>query len=357
MRVRSMTGGAWAAISAVALMFGAPTPGQAVTQGWRQVLSRHYGSAANASGYVAVVVTGKNNAWVLGGTDLRATRGAGRPIALRWNGRSWDGVRMPARAANSIFAASASSVSNIWAVTFLGGYVLRWNGGRWLVAKHLVSSVKSELTGVTALSPTNVWVFGSSGEFPGLGTWHFNGRTWRQQPFHSVAGGVATASALSATNVWAIGNGPALPYHAIDHFNGKSWQVVTANALAGLQFWDIHAFSTTNVWVSAVSNGLGRPAWLVHYNGRAWTRIKVPCTLVSNTFASDGRGGLWLTGQSFTGRSFILHRSRAGAWSRINIPAAVNDLALIPGTTSLWAVGSRATRTGSNAVIWAHGPT
>lgn len=358
MRVFPRTGAACAAVSAIALMLGMTSPAQATAPGWRQVLSRHYGPATNASLYQAVVATGKNNAWALGGTDLTEATGAGRPVAVHWNGRGWSGVGMPAGVTSFIFAASASSASNIWAVTFLGGYVLHWNGARWSVAKHLhlAGFGDAELTGVTALSPTNVWVFGSSGSFPGLGTWHFNGSTWRQQPFHSVAGGVATASALSATNIWAIGAGPALPYSAIDQFNGRSWRLVSARALSGLQFWDVHAFSSTNVWVSAVSSGIGQPAWLVHFNGQAWTRIKVPFTLESNAFASDGRGGLWLTGRSFTGRSIIIHRSPAGAFSSVSIPVALADLALIPGTTSLWAAGSQATKTRSNAVIWAHGP-
>jgi len=354
MRISLKTSAACAAVSAVALMLGTASPAQAAALGWRQVLSQHYGAATNASLYQSVVATGKNSAWALGGTDLTEATGGGRPVAVHWNGRGWSGVGMPAGVTSYIFAAGASSPGNIWAVTFLGGYILRWNGARWSVAKHLTGF--GELTGVTALSPSNVWVFGSSGSFQGLGTWHFNGRAWRQMPFHSVAGGLATASALSATNIWAIGNGPALPYTSIDHFNGRSWQRVSARALSGLLFRDIHAFSSSNVWVSAESNGIGQPAWLVHFNGRAWTRIRVPFTLETDFFASDGRGGLWLTGQSLTGQSFIIHRSPGGVWSRASIPAVLNDLALIPGTTSLWAAGSRATKTGSNAVVWAHGP-
>ena len=66
---------------------------------------------------------------------------------------------------------------DIWAVSYAGGYVVHWNGAGWRVAKcwrqHGV------LSGVTALSPADVWVFGTTaGGFRGLGTWHFNGRTW-----------------------------------------------------------------------------------------------------------------------------------------------------------------------------------
>ena len=62
------------------------------------------------------------------------------------------------------------------------------------MAKHLGGD--GELTGVVALGPSNVWVFGGSGFGPGLGTWHFNGRSWSQ--WHGNAVGLQGGSALSA---------------------------------------------------------------------------------------------------------------------------------------------------------------
>jgi hypothetical protein len=126
-------------------------------------------------------------------------------------------------------------------------------------------------------------------------------------------------------------------------------------AESGLQFFDIQAFSSKNIWVAAVTQGGVQPAYLAHYNGASWTRIKVPWSgFQLNSPVSDGHGGLWLTGLSVsTNQSYVVHRTSSGAWSRTALNAGA--LALIPGTTSLWAVGSKATSTASDAVIWAYG--
>jgi len=60
--------------------------------------------------------------------------------------------------------------------------VLHWNGVRWTVPLRLKQSgYHADFTGVTALSPSNVWVFGGEQngltDLVGFGTWHFNGRT------------------------------------------------------------------------------------------------------------------------------------------------------------------------------------
>jgi hypothetical protein len=59
-------------------------------------------------------------------------------------------------------------------------------------------------------------------------------------------------------------------------------------------------------------------------------------------------------------QTWILHLSRAGRWARIPIAAGpdtgvgVSDLALIPGTRSLWGSGGLLTAFGGNATIWDH---
>ena len=352
MRILRWAGAACAGVSAVALALGMAVPAQAATPGWRQVLTRHYGPAADYSAYGAVVAPSKNSAWALGAEDVSGGNGTNpRSVAEHWNGKQWGGVGMPAGVTGGIYAASAVSATDIWAVTFFGGYVLHWNGVRWLVAKHL--SGAGELTGVTALSATNVWVFGGGGETGGLGTWHFNGKTWQQEK--GSAEGLENASALSATSIWAIG-GMLSPYSAIEHYNGKTWQTVTAKALSGLQFFRIQAFSSKNIWVTAVAQGGVSPAWLVHFNGKQWSRFKLPWNVQASHMASDGHGGLWLTASAIgSSSSYLVHRTASGAWSRTGVSIGLQDLALIPGTGSLWAVGDKVLKTGGNAVIWAYG--
>jgi hypothetical protein len=350
MRLSPRAGAAGAGICAAAVMLSMAAPAQAAVPGWRPFFRQHYGVPGNFSGYEAVVAPGKSDAWAFGGTALSGgTAPSGRPVAVRWNGRAWRGSPLPAGLHDTILAASAPSATDIWAVTHFGGYVLHWNGVRWSLAKRLTGG--GQLTGVTALSASDVWVFGGGGFIGGLGTWHFNGRVWRQ--WRGNASGLETGSALSPANIWAIGGVVSLA-STIMHFNGASWRPVTAKALSGLQFMDITAFSRSNVWISATPVTGPFPAWLVHFNGVRWTRVALPWKVDPGRIAADGHGGLWLTAFGPAG-PFVVHRTAAGRWSRTPVSAFLFGLALIPGTASLWGVGSAANRTGADAVVWAFG--
>jgi hypothetical protein len=334
------------------MMMSMAAPAQAAVTGWRQFFRHHYGAPGNFSGYGAVVAPGKSDAWAFGGTALSGgTAPFGTPVAEHWNGRTWRGSPLPAGLHDSINAASASSASDIWAVTHFGGYVLHWNGARWSLAKRLPGA--GQLTGVTALSASDVWVFGGGGFIGGLGTWHFNGRVWRQ--WTGNASGLENGSAVSASNIWALG-GTLTPDSTIEHFNGRSWRPVTAKALSGLSFQSIRAFGRNDIWVSATVATSNLPAFLVHFNGTHWTRFVVPWKVDVSHIAADGHGGLWLNALGTTNnQAFVVHRTASGRWSRTAISTFLPDLALIPGTASLWGVGLAAKGTGGDAVIWADG--
>ena len=353
MRLSRRVGAAGACVCAAATMLSMAAPAQAApVTGWRQFFSQHYGAPGNFSGYEAVVSPGKSDAWAFGGTALSGgTAPFGTPVAEHWNGRTWRGSPLPRGLHDTITAASAASATDVWAVTHFGGYVLHWNGARWSLAKRLSGS--GQLTGVTAVSADDVWVFGGGGETGGLGTWHFNGRVWRR--WTGNATGLENASALSPVNIWAVG-GLLSPFSTIMHFNGRSWRPVTAKALSGLAFPDIRAFTRDDIWATAIAGRSNSPAWLVHFNGAQWTRIAVPLKVVLDRIVADGQGGLWLTAVGLTGRPFVVHRMASGRWSRTPISTFQFDLALVPGTTSLWGVGTAATGvTGGDAVIWAYG--
>jgi hypothetical protein len=53
------------------------------------------------------------------------------------------------------------------------------------------------------------------------------------------------------------------------------------------------------------------------------------------------------------------HRAFTGTWTSHLLPGGAGQafgIALIPGTTSLWASGTMQSSAGSDAVIWHHGP-
>ena len=350
-------------ISAVIATMAAAMPARAADPpSWQIAAKTHYGVSGNASGYSALVVLAKNDAWAFGGTN---PGGPSTPTAVRWDGTRWQASSLPAGLNGFIVATAASSARNVWAVG--DGYALRWNGVKWSVAKRW--STGDEITSVAVISRNDVWVFGSS-SFSGqssLGTWHFDGHSWAQvTTAGAAAAGIYRASAISASNIWAITVSPR--GGSVVHYNGVAFTSVPAAdaVLSNAQLNDVLAVSRHNVWVSGTTPANAAEGHLVlaHWNGRCWRRYVAPWPVQqAERFATDGGGGVWIpvvTGGPDSD-TFILHLSRDGQWTRTEISAArasgvgVGDLALVPRTTTLWGTGGMVTASGGVAAIWDHG--
>ncbi len=308
-------------LTAAALATAAWPPGASAagTTAWPVAFRAHSGASTIFNGLLAVSASGKAGAWAVGGTDLSgATPGA--PAAEQWNGKSWQAATLPTGLTGTLGAVSTPAQSDAWAVSQLGGYVLHWNGATWSVAKTFKESppLSQQLTGVTAFSPANVWVFGAPGASPGLGTWHLRGTTWHKVT--GLAGEISTASAVSRADMWAIGADNVAPDDILLHYNGTTWQQVTSTALAGLQFGTILALSDRDVWVTATVGG-SLPQHLLHFDGHAWTSQPVPSGVQLRSMAPDGNGGLWFSATRSTSRAPLAeHRSATGTWSSHPLP-------------------------------------
>jgi hypothetical protein len=355
---------------------------------WHQVYSHHFGPAANDySGFTSVVALGSQNVWALGGSDLSGGGGTTpQAVAVQWTKAGWSANKVTVSVPSYISAASGSAANNIWAVTFSGGYVLHYNGSKWSVAKKL--SANGLLDGVIALAPNNVWVFGTSGFGPGDGTWHYDGSHWKQ--WTGKYDHIGNANAVNAKDVWGLASVNA-PGDTIVRFNGIAWEPQTRKGIpAGMSLGALYAVSDKNVWATAslFKNNTDIP-YLLHFNGTAWTPSALPWTVASGDVGSigsptpDGAGGLWFSqivnhngpSNAFGTKEYVVHRSAAGAWTRIQtgsvatVPgsgttftttatgASLVDLALIPGTKFLAGAGLAPSKndSSSSAAAWAYG--
>jgi hypothetical protein len=330
--------------------------GAAGPAGWRMVATRHYGDPDDASGYSAVVAAGRSSAWAFGGTN---PGGGSVPAAARWAGGQWRPWPLPAHLSGFIGDASAASSRDIWAVSYSSGYVLHWNGTRWRVAKSWHQH--DVLTGVTALSPTNVWVFGTTTTGTrGLGTWHFTGRGWAR------AGGRANeiyrASAVSWRDIWAVAANARGGF--VEQYDGRSWRRArTGRLLADTRLDDVLALSHRDVWVVGnlqTRHGDGRML-IAHYDGRRWTRVLTRRHADIGRLAPDGAGGIWITADNTGTRSDALigHLPRHGrlTWTtlRHGLGSGVSDIAVNRDTSRVWLSGGFLTRAGGDAAIWSRG--
>ena len=348
---------AGAALAAVMVAMWPPGVAAAGT-GWQVALKVHTGGASLDNGMTDVVAVTGNDAWAVGGTYPSGYT-AGTPVAEHWNGSKWQAAALPGGLTGTLGAVSAPAATDVWAVSQLTGYALHWNGTTWSVAKKWAETQTRELTGVTAFSPTNVWVFGApSAHHPGLGTWHLSGTTWTKVT--GLAGSISMASALSPTSMWAISSDGIAPDDILVHYNGATWQKITSTVLNGLQFSCILVKHANDIYATATAgNGTQH---LVHFNGSAWKSLTVPSSVRLSDIAPDGTNGEWFSAtQSSSQAPVAEYRAYTGTWTSYPLPGGGGQafgIALIPGTTSLWATGfvPSSGGTGADAVIWGYGP-
>jgi hypothetical protein len=338
------------AVTGLAATGAASSPALAATRAaqpmipaWRIVKQVHSGPD---SGFSLVIAAGENGGWAF-------NRGSGTSGPTAWrrsgsNPSSWTQVPFPGKSDEFVVAARAISASDVWVFTasLNQSRVLRWDGRTWTVKRTFTR----EIAGATVISPDDIWVFGQPFfPGPGLGAWHYDGRTWtRVASGHDLEGG----SALSANNVWAFDGTD------VAHWNGSTWSRTSVARLlpAKLQLNDpmltgILALSSHNVY--AIANGFlqdeGGPMAILHWNGYRWSRVAGGSFgfggLPVQQMSSDGHGGLWLPMPGTSSeKSYLLHYS-GGHLTAATLPGGpfrttVDTVALIPGTGSALAGGT-----------------
>jgi hypothetical protein len=337
-------------------------PAEAASPTWQVVKTYNYSAYDSVSGVVALST---KNAWAFSGTN-EADLTKSRPLAQHLNGTKWGGTTLPTGLRGMLFAGDSSSASNVWTIGGVDGaesYALRWNGKKWAVAKKWA---QGQVTGVTAVSAKDVWVFGAPGADQGVGTWHYNGKSWKKVSTPFLPG---RGSKVSGKDIWAVGRGLNSDSRAIGHWDGKKWKVVPTGGAVPADVWagegkpwrlvsvtDILARSAKDVWATVVvdsgaadGTASDKPL-LIHWNGKSWKNVAAPATGTLTNVTPDGNGGLWFTGSVRSGpdseRGVIRHRTSAGKWSTATVSNAgkrlprLSDLALFPGTRQVLGGGS-----------------
>lgn len=346
---------AWGVVALAAGLTAAhatAAPAAAPAPRWQlKLATRYLPPATNRSQYDAVVVQGQVS-WFFGGSDVGGTRSVPK-IERRQHGR-WHSALLPAGLHSWIAAASAPSASDIWAVTALNGKVLHWNGARWIAVNRGRWSTRARFTGIVALSPSNVWLFGTKGtRHPGAGTWHLLGGTWTR--VRGLATNADQASAASAAILWAIGGRSDT---SLLRFSHSAWQHETPAALAGFTYSDVLALGPSNVWAAGSVAGVPE---LGHFNGHSWTALTMPGAISATAMCRDGRGGLWVIANPGSGPSAVLDRSAAGHWSTAMVSAtSANEVlacAHVTGRDATWGAGKAVAPKGTAAAAYGFGDT
>jgi len=186
---------------------------------------------------------------------------------------------------SSIFAASASSATDIWAV---GDSTMHFNGTKWTAfpAPLINGQLTADLQGVVDISPTLAWAVGNItlGANPGQIIEQWNGTKWSLFPNPSFPpnsqADLFAMTSTSANDIWAVGNlvqdlsnGQALSFNLFEHWSGTAWTPTLINTNAFEALTGVSADAINDAWavgwVAPLTAGSNEPL-AIHWNGTDW---------------------------------------------------------------------------------------
>ena len=268
---------------------------------------------AGSGSLSAVAATSARDAWAVGGTS------SGKPLILRWNGRAWRRLAPP-RAADhaSLRGVGATSAVNVWAVgsTSAGRPVIvHWNGRIWRRVTARVPTT-TMLYGVTAVTTRRAWVAGGYG--PGYcGTsrtlvLRWNGTTWTRTwtPSPAAGGGISAVAPVSPRRAWAAGGCQST---LMLRWNGRAWTKVKCPSPKGSgpdhgsQLSGIAMVSARLGWAAGTVGNSPIQPLIVRWNGTSWQRVPVSGRGVLLGIAATSAASAWAVGGTLAGKTLILH--------------------------------------------------
>lgn len=245
------------------------------------------------------------------------------------------------------------------------------SGGAFTVSPIPHAGRFEQLEGVSAASASAAWAVGGSfgtRSLPLVFAW--NGSAWRRTPVPlppaAAGGSLIAVRAFSATDVTAVGTwfsatttgGPL-----IEHWDGHAWSVSSAPNPAGCQatFTSVAAVPGTAGRFAAGfcinADGTATQAVIERLTGAGWSIVPAHAPARSALMSITPVSGkeIWAVGSSTTmsgAERTLAERWNGSAWSVVPTPnVSANDwlqsVIRVPGTGTLWAVGSATNATGS----------
>ena len=370
-----MSGAVVLAVSGAAQAAGTP--------GWR--FAAVY---PQSDGIWSVSASSAANAWAAG----QSSNSSPCDMCLftaHWNGKKWQTIATPEGLLHQInrvvgFAAVAATAGKRAWVFAWGGdpelgtselSAVEWTGTSWSPVHNFPGS--PSLTAAAASGPSDVWGFGTTGS-RNQTPWavHYNGKRWSRV---AIPVSPYQASGSAAAGNWVMGTVAAQPERVeVLHWNKGAWRNVPLPKISvpkGEQMLPglIAAVTPASVWATVIVDSPtveGRVTTvLLHWNGRAWSKVPLPKEVNVYGLASDGHGGFWVASYTVNEpgvllAGLVMYHYSCGHWTRVAVPVKHGlvtnleggNMQLIPGTRSVLA---NATLFGSPAIegaILKYGP-
>ncbi|MEU4535250.1 hypothetical protein AB0G15_10320 [Streptosporangium sp. NPDC023825] len=324
-----------------------------------------------------VAATGPRDVWAVGYQDSAEDR-EGTPAVLRWNGSRWREMPLGEEAgAHRLEGVGAAGPDDVWvAGNGPSAFAAHWNGRAWAPHRPFGVAEDYRLSDVTT-SGGDAW-FTANGPSGAVVL------EWAGGGFRNAlsTGGTLEAITSGAGHVWAVGTSETRT-PLVWHGTAGSWESPQTPPIPGGRLSQVWQVSPSEVWaVGQVSAPASRPEGetgpsaraetptdareggegtrplVLRWDGTRWTRVEVPVSRGSlHGVTASGPGDLWISGvdADHAGQVLVL-RFDGTVWSREYGPlfrtytttqqydetddVGGTGLTRVPGTGSLWAVGS-----------------
>lgn len=325
----------------------------------------------------AVSAVSDNDVWAVG-EYCTTPPSECRTLTEHWNGSGWSVVPSPNPdpLGSSLLAVTAVASNDVWAVgpsgpddgqQSHGPLILHWDGSTWKVVANPLRN-QGVLYAITAISATDIWAVGYyyaanvSQKRPAIMltahslTEHWNGSSWSVVPAPDT-GVLRSISGTSSNDLWTVGG------QVIQHWDGSAWRIVPSphspNNTADDMLLGVRVLAPNDAWAvgyyvdystgSAVEGSL-----IEHWNGSSWSIAPSPSVESAyglNSITSVSANGLWAVGQAPGLAPLIVHWD-GSTWNVVTIPkveavATLLAVAAVPDTGHWWAVGYEAMSAGS----------
>jgi hypothetical protein len=350
-------------------------------EAWEQVPAPPLDGQVSLNG---VTATGPRDAWAVGTISDGVTV---HTLTLHWDGTAWTRVPSPNRTDESwLFSVDASGPDDAWAV----GYdvddanrhrtlVLHWDGEAWSeVPSPDPGAEGSQLMDVAAVLPGEAWAVGSSTvAFPLLGetlALRWDGSTWTRVPSPNPST-VGVGSNLQSVDVapdgtaWSVGavdQGDLVMGSMAMRWVHGAWQLVDvpsnpAGSLAGA----VQAGGRDRAWVVGWQQGeAGLEALALARRGGRWVETPVDVGAGAGEVAladvAWSRGRAWAVGSQGTDALSVRWNGRRWVAVPVANPGTVAtsfvDMAAVPRSGCLWAVGQYTDGDRGQALVERHCP-
>lgn len=255
---------------------------------WSVVPSPNPGTGPNGNYLRAVAVVSASDIYAVG------SQGGAGALIEHYNGASWSVMANPG--VGVLRGIAVISARNIWAVGDDGGptrtLIEHYNGSTWSVVPSpnfgLGSGDYNELSGIAAIAASNIYAVGyysTSSNSHQTFIVHYNGSKWSIVPSPNVSGThdyLSGVTAISASNIYAVGGSYTLDSSGkalIEHFNGSKWSIVLSSTPYTLSSLNtVQAASASDIYAVGYSftGTPSIPSLVEHYNGSKWSVVASP---------------------------------------------------------------------------------